>query len=145
MTYKLNMLKGYDSLKLFMYDINEIFGNNLLRLIKRKGLNQRRLAIQMNVEPSYINAIVKGKKYVSEGTLTKLCQLLNAEPHEFYIKEDTPIIEDSVVRNIVMRIRKYPEIKSQCDLISEALYMRYAGEDNRIQKKTKGIHRRRSA
>jgi transcriptional regulator with XRE-family HTH domain len=76
-------------------EINKIFGANLLRLIVRADLSQNKLAASMNVQPSYINAICKGRKYVSESTLLRLCAALKAKPWEFYIDSQTPVLVDN--------------------------------------------------
>lgn len=116
-------------------DINKLFGHNLVRIIEKEGLSQNKLAGLLSVTPPYINDICQGKTYVSKKTLQKLCDVLNTEPYEFYIQDETPVVINSTEMKVLDNMRKYPESKEVLLKVSEAF------ADTRKEKEVEGESR----
>ena len=106
-------------------DINRLVGANLQRLLHRFHLSQNKLAEMLGVKPSYVNAIIRGKKGMCKDVQARLCTLLKVRPVEFYIEDDTPLIMDESERRVITEMRRHPEIRPHLAVISEALSSQY--------------------
>lgn len=106
-------------------DINNIVGANLQRLLHKFHLSQNKLAEMLSVKPSYVNAIIRGKKGMGKDVQARLCTLLKVRPFEFYIEDDTPLIIDESESRVVKEMRRHPEIRPHIAVISEALSSQY--------------------
>ena len=58
-------------------DIKQKFGNNLKRLRLEKGLSQEKLALNADIDRTYIPSIEKGERNVSIVIAVKLAIALN--------------------------------------------------------------------
>jgi transcriptional regulator with XRE-family HTH domain len=71
-----------------MYDeegIRLLFASNLKRLREQQNISQLTLAGLVGLTHNFINDIENCKKWISAGTLTKLCAALRVEPFQFFI------------------------------------------------------------
>lgn len=58
-------------------DINEFFGKKISELRKEKGFSQEKLALEANIDRTYISDIEKGNRNISLEILDKLSKTLN--------------------------------------------------------------------
>lgn len=58
-------------------DINEFFGKKISEIRKRKGFSQEKLALEANIDRTYISDIEKGNRNISLEILDKLSKTLN--------------------------------------------------------------------
>ena len=65
-------------------DIKQKFGNNLKRLRLEKGLSQEKLALNADIDRTYIPSIEKGERNVSIVTAEKLAIALNVPISELF-------------------------------------------------------------
>lgn len=60
-----------------MIEINKFFGEKISELRKSKGLSQEKLALEANIDRTYIGDIEKGKRNISLEVANKLSKALN--------------------------------------------------------------------
>lgn len=65
-------------------DIKRKFGNNLKRLRLEKGLSQEKLALNADIDRTYIPSIEKGERNVSIVIVEKLAIALNVPISELF-------------------------------------------------------------
>ncbi len=65
-------------------DIRQKFGNNLKRLRLEKGLSQEKLALNADIDRTYIPSIEKGERNVSIVIAEKLAIALNVPISELF-------------------------------------------------------------
>ena len=65
-----------------MKSYNEIFAENLQRIMKEKGWSQRELSRKIGASPSAVNLWYRGESVPRAGMMDKLCQLLDVSPIE---------------------------------------------------------------
>jgi transcriptional regulator with XRE-family HTH domain len=65
-------------------DIKLIFGINLKKLRQKKGWSQEKLALNSNIDRTYIPGIESGKRNVSIVIIQKLATSLEVEISEFF-------------------------------------------------------------
>jgi len=58
-------------------DINKFFGKKISELRKEKGFSQEKLALEANIDRTYISDIEKGNRNISLEILDKLSKTLN--------------------------------------------------------------------
>ncbi|MDE6774595.1 MAG: helix-turn-helix domain-containing protein [Treponemataceae bacterium] len=85
-------------------EIRALFGWNLKRLRKLRGVSQMQLADSVNMAFTFISDIENGKKWVSPETVAKFTQSLNAEPHHFFLPKDYELKESSDVAAFAQEI-----------------------------------------
>lgn len=66
-------------------EIRQIFGENLKRLRKLKGLSQLKLANELQMAMTFLNDIENGKKWISPATLSKLSTFFQVPVSDFFI------------------------------------------------------------
>ena len=64
-------------------DIRQVFAANLRRLRHEKGLSQEALADLADVNRTYVSKLETGATYVGLEIISKLANVLEAEPAEF--------------------------------------------------------------
>jgi transcriptional regulator with XRE-family HTH domain len=64
-------------------DLRKVFAANLIRLRKKKGLNQSGLAIKAGVNRDYLNRLEQGRFHVSLSIIGKLSKPLKVKPADF--------------------------------------------------------------
>jgi transcriptional regulator with XRE-family HTH domain len=67
-------------------DIKHLFGANLKKLRVEKGWSQEQLALNSNIDRTYIPSIESGKRNVSILIVQKLAVALNVEISQFFIE-----------------------------------------------------------
>lgn len=65
-------------------DIKRKFGNNLKRLRLEKGLSQEKLALNADIDRTYIPSIEKGERNVSIAIVEKFAIALNVPISELF-------------------------------------------------------------
>lgn len=75
-------------------DLKKEVGKNIQRFRKARKITQEALAELINIEVISISKIETGKSYPTSENLSKIAQILNVEPYEFFIFENTKNIED---------------------------------------------------
>jgi transcriptional regulator with XRE-family HTH domain len=58
-------------------EINKFFGKKISELRKEKGFSQEKLALEANIDRTYISDIEKGNRNISLEILDKLSKTLN--------------------------------------------------------------------
>lgn len=69
-------------------EIRTIFAKNIKFYRKKLKLSQMELATKTGITTNFINDIENGKKWVSPGTLAKLCEVLEIEPYKLFLEVD---------------------------------------------------------
>ena len=67
-------------------EIRTIFAKNIKFYRKKLKLSQMELATKAGITTNFINDIENGKKWVSPGTLAKLCEVLEIEPYKLFLE-----------------------------------------------------------
>jgi transcriptional regulator with XRE-family HTH domain len=68
-------------------DIRRLFSKNSRRLRSAANISQLTLATEAGLTHNFINDIENGKKWVSAETISKLAEVLKAEPYQFFLSE----------------------------------------------------------
>lgn len=101
-------------------DIKGLFGYNIKRLRKSKGLSQMELANRLDMHFTFISDIENGKKWVSPETIAKIASLLNVEPYQFLLpKECAPVFDPTVASFARELTEAFEAIKSRYVLDDE--------------------------
>jgi transcriptional regulator with XRE-family HTH domain len=69
--------------------VRAALSRNLKRLRAKKKISQLSLAVKAGLTHNFINDIENGKKWLSPKTLASLANVLETEPHEFFVPETT--------------------------------------------------------
>jgi transcriptional regulator with XRE-family HTH domain len=70
-------------------DIRQTIGWNLRRLRVTKGLSQERLALESNIDRSYVGRIERGMENVTVSALESLAGVLNVRVAELFVEVDS--------------------------------------------------------
>ncbi len=68
-------------------DLNKIISSNLLYILKKKKLTQIAFAKKIKKSPVYVNNVIKGRGKPSLDAIAKICEVLEIQPKELFIKE----------------------------------------------------------
>jgi transcriptional regulator with XRE-family HTH domain len=68
-------------------DIRSLLSRNLKRFRSRKQLSQLALANEANLTHNFINEIENCQKWISPETLSKLSEVLEVQPYQFFLPE----------------------------------------------------------
>ena len=68
-------------------DIKKIFGSNLKKYRKLRGLTQEKLAEKVNLSIPYIGAIEIGQKFPSPKKMSALILALNISPYLLFVDD----------------------------------------------------------
>lgn len=93
-----------------MAEFEKLFGKNVKKYRKAKGLSQERLAEMLGVTPEAVSKIETGKRFVTSDTLTKIVNALEIEPHELFLFENSK--STKVIYNNLLKILKTEKIKN---------------------------------
>lgn len=94
---------------LFM-KIDEIKGLNLRRLRKRANLTQQQVGEFINDSEGNVSAMEHGKRTLTDRKIEILCEKLNCEHFEFYIKDETPVLKDEEEKELLHTYREAKEL-----------------------------------
>ncbi len=75
-------------------DLKQSVGKNIQKIRKERKLTQEELAELINIETISMSKIETGKSYPTAENLSKIAGILNVEPYEFFIFENSKNIED---------------------------------------------------
>jgi len=73
-----------------MEDIREILAANIKEIRRKKGLTQEKLAEKANMSLNYLAILELARKFPSGEMLERLAEVLEIEPHEFFLVASTP-------------------------------------------------------
>ncbi|MDH5768053.1 MAG: helix-turn-helix transcriptional regulator [Nitrospirota bacterium] len=96
-------------------DLNKIIGSNLLSILKKKKLTQIAFAKKIKKSPVYVNNVIKGRGKPSLDAIAKICEVLEIQPKELFIKEG------DVERNMNILRTEYAGTHIQMASIAEEL------------------------
>lgn len=84
-------------------DIKEIFGKNVKRTRKARGLSQEKFAELLGIGTSALSKIECGKSYPTQQTIEKIIDVLNVKPSLLFICDEDINIEEAY-KDILCRI-----------------------------------------
>lgn len=87
-------------------DINVLIGRNLKRLREARGLSQPQLARLIGTTPQRLSSYEVGRDGMGKEYMERVCKALEAEPWEFFVKNDTPIVRDKKEQNYLALLRR---------------------------------------
>ncbi len=83
-------------------DADRLLQENLKRIIKERfGDNQAEFSRQLGFNPTYINAVVRGKKNLGKPNWEKIRKALNLRPDEFLHGQSTPMVQDEEEQKMI--------------------------------------------
>ena len=71
-------------------DVVQLLGENVRRYRKLRGMTQEQLALEAEMERSYVSDLERGTRNPSVRALGRLAQALEVEPHELLV----PLLDD---------------------------------------------------
>ncbi len=93
-------------------EIDKIIGQNLRRLRLSFKMTQEALAELLEIENcSLISDWERGVKGIVKDVLTRLCNIFNVRPYEFYIEDNTPISMSELERKALFIVREAQKIE----------------------------------
>lgn len=104
---------------LIMQSIDDLKRRNLIRLIKRMGLQQRELARAVNTPPEYINNIIHARANLSDDMVDRICKEFNIKRYEFYIETEDELPATDLERKALFMARSAEN--SKLDYIAEEI------------------------
>ena len=75
-------------------DLKQEVGKNIQRIRKERKITQENLAELINIETISISKIETGKSYPTSENLSKIAEVLQVEPYEFFIFDTTKNIKE---------------------------------------------------
>ena len=94
-----------------MTKIQELLRTNMQEARNLLGYSQLKLANELNVSPSYIGEIEKGRKFPSAKMLQRIADTLNLKPYQLFLdKEDVEEFDREDLRR-----KMYALIKDKID------------------------------
>ena len=96
----------------------EIFSENLLSLLDKKGIDQKQLAIELNISPASVTHWIKGNKYPRIGKIEEIAEYFNVPMSRLTQDQDKEIQQDTLAAHLdgdfteeeLAEIRKYAEL-----------------------------------
>ena len=99
-------------------DIDKLIGKNLKRLRLEKKLTQEKLGELIGVDGNVIARIEGNILGLGKKSMSKICNVLNVKPYEFFIEEDTPVIENEYEKEVLKISR---EAKALGNMVAESI------------------------
>lgn len=87
-----------------MTDIKQLIGKRIKSIRKKKGFTQEKLAELIGVESQSLSYMETGKFSPSPDTLSKLAEILNVPPYEFYFFET--LSDKEMEKSLISAIKK---------------------------------------
>lgn len=104
-------------------DIRKIFGSNVRKYRKRKGLSQEKLAEFVDLGDKSISPIETGRSFIAIDKLEKLCEVLEVEPFQLFLTNETSgeISDDLRRERVLTRLKtcKREELDLLCDVLTK--------------------------
>lgn len=96
----------------------EIFSENLLSLLDKKGIDQKQLAIELNISPASVTHWIKGNKYPRIGKIEEIAEYFNVPMSRLTQDQDKELQQDTLAAHLdgdfteeeLAEIRKYAEL-----------------------------------
>ncbi|MBI5972177.1 helix-turn-helix domain-containing protein [Staphylococcus caledonicus] len=96
----------------------EIFSENLLSLLDKKGIDQKQLAIELNISPASVTHWIKGNKYPRIGKIEEIAEYFNVPMSRLTQDQDKEMQQDTLAAHLdgdfteeeLAEIRKYAEL-----------------------------------
>ncbi|UFA56447.1 helix-turn-helix domain-containing protein [Staphylococcus aureus] len=96
----------------------EIFSENLLSLLNKKGIDQKQLATDLNISPASVTHWIKGNKYPRIGRIEELAEYFNVPMSRLTQNQDKDEQQDTIAAHLdgdfteeeLIEIRKYAEL-----------------------------------
>ena len=85
-------------------EIRKLFGYNLRKIRKEKGISQMQLAEKTELGFTFISDIENGKKWVSSDTISKFSIILETEPYKFFLPQGFDLKKDVNVVSFVSEL-----------------------------------------
>lgn len=98
-----------------MQSLTEVVSENVRFYRKKTGLSQLKLAYQLEMAPSYLAEIERGKQYPSLKVVERLASCFKIEPYQLLY----PPVQDSGQRMNMETERELRDLKIQIDGIIE--------------------------
>lgn len=104
-------------------DIRKIFGSNVRKYRKCKGLSQEKLAEFVDLGDKSISPIETGRSFIAIDKLEKLCEVLEVEPFQLFLTNETSgeIADDLRRERVLTRLKtcKREELDLLCDVLTK--------------------------
>lgn len=78
-----------------MTTIPEILAANIRNRRQELGWTQAKLAEELNVHPTFVGSIERGKKFPSTVTLEKICEVMQLRPYALFLEEGVDDVPDN--------------------------------------------------
>ncbi|MBC3134611.1 helix-turn-helix domain-containing protein [Staphylococcus warneri] len=96
----------------------EIFSENLLSLLDKRGIDQKQLAIELNISPASVTHWIKGNKYPRIGKIEEIAEYFNVPMSRLTQDQDKELQQDTLAAHLdgdfteeeLAEIRKYAEL-----------------------------------
>lgn len=96
----------------------EIFSENLLSLLDKRGIDQKQLAIELNISPASVTHWIKGNKYPRIGKIEEIAEYFNVPMSRLTQDQDKELQQDTLAAHLdgdfteeeLIEIRKYAEL-----------------------------------
>uniref|UniRef100_UPI004027EC23 helix-turn-helix domain-containing protein n=1 Tax=Candidatus Scatousia sp. TaxID=3085663 RepID=UPI004027EC23 len=104
-------------------DIRKIFGANVRKYRKRKGFSQEKLAEFVDLGDKSISPIETGRSFIAIDKLEKLCEVLEVEPFQLFLTNETSgeIADDLRRERVLTRLKtcNREELELLCDVLTK--------------------------
>ncbi len=106
-------------------DIRKIFGSNVRKYRIRKGFSQEKLAEFVDLGDKSISPIETGRSFIAIDKLEKLCEVLEVEPFQLFLTNETSgeIADDLRRERVLSRLNtcNAEELDLLCDVLTKFL------------------------
>lgn len=103
--------------------IKKVFGQNLRKYRKRKGFSQEKLAELVGLGQKSISPIENGSSFISMEKFEKLCEVLEVEPFQLFLTNETSgeIADDLRRERVLSRLNtcNTEELNLLCDVLTK--------------------------
>lgn len=113
-------------------DIDVLIGKNLRRIRKRLNLSQSQFAEAIGTTPQRLSAYETGRDGMGKDYMERICNKYDIRPWEFYLEDDTPVISESIEKDLNYTIRKAEKLGVAEDIVK---YSRFLVQEAKRQKK----------
>ena len=100
-------------------DVDKLIGRNLRRIRESKNISQKELAKLINTLSVRLSAYEAGREGMGKDIMMRICRVLGVRPYEFFLEEDTPVVEDKAERELIQIIR---EARKYNNAVAENIY-----------------------
>lgn len=87
-------------------NIRKIFGGNIKKYRKKRGLSQEQLSERLGITPNHLSVIETGVKFVSYKLLEKIIAELQVMPMSLFFTEGSAPLDESKINKINTIIQK---------------------------------------